>query len=281
MRHCRGLIALIAGAVIALPAALSAQPGPSSKTPRAKQQRTQPQPEPEYEVEELTPDQIRRAQEPQTPAQRNNVPSRNAAPAAPAATTTPPNPAAAPAMRAEPAGTARSIACNGVWSKDASHIKLANTFKLDNVVFTDVEGPGSTKVMATVVFPKDPKRRLEVWWNNQTSRSGLHLIVINGQSTWSVPKGLKLGLGLAAIEKLNGKPFKLKGFDKDGGNTTDWDGGALGALPGGCRVGLKFAPDPKAPQAARDEVMVDREFDSTDPAMRAARPSIAEIILGY
>jgi hypothetical protein len=279
MRCCRVLIAFVAGAVIALPVALSAQPAPSSKAPRGKQQRTQP--EPEYEVEELTPDQIRRAQEPEAPAQRNNTPLRGTAPASTATTAPPKPPATAAAVGAEPAGPARNIACSGTWSKDASHIKLANIFKLENVVFTDVPGPGTTKVMATVVFPKDPKRRLEVWWRNETSRSGLYLIVINGQSTWSVPKGLKLGLGLAAIEKLNGKPFKLQGFGKDGGNTTDWDGGALGALPGGCKVGLKFAADPKAPQAARDEVMVEREFESTDPAMRAARPSIAEIILGY
>jgi hypothetical protein len=278
MRRCRVLIAFMAGAIIALPVELSAQPAPSSKAPRAKQQRTQP--EPEYEVEELTPDQIRRAQEPQTPAQPTDTPLRGSTPASTATTPSKPT-AAAPAVGAEPTGPARNIACSGIWSKDASHIKLANVFKLENVTFTDVPGPGATKVMATVVFPKDPKRRLEVWWRNETSRSGLYLIVINGQSTWSVPKGLKLGLGLAAIEKLNGKPFKLQGFGKDGGNTTDWDGGALAALPGGCKVGLKFAPDPKAPQAARDEVMVEREFESTDPAMRSARPSIAEIILGY
>jgi len=278
MRLSRVLIAFVVGAVIALPVALSAQPASGSKAPRAKQQRTQP--EPDYEVEELTPGQIRRAQEAETPAQRNNVPARGAPPAS-TATTVPSKPAATAIPPAEPAGPARNIACSGMWSKDASHIKLANVFKLDNVVFTDVAGPDSTKVMATVVFPKDPKRRLEVWWKNESSRSGLYLIVINGQSTWSVPKGLKLGLGLAAIEKLNGKPFKLQGFGKDGGNTTDWDGGALAALPGGCKVGLKFAPDPKAPQAARDEVMVEREFESTDPAMRAARPLIAEIILGY
>jgi hypothetical protein len=173
-----------------------------------------------------------------------------------------------------------SIACSGVWSKDSSHIKLANVYKLDNVVYTDVEA-GKNKIMATVLFPKDPKRRLEVWWKNEQSRSGLYLVVINGQSTWSVPKGVRLGLGLSAIEKLNGKPFKLKGFDKDGGSSTDWDGGALSSLPGGCKVGLKFAPDAKAPQAAVDEVMVERDFDSSDPLMRAARPAIVEIILGY
>jgi hypothetical protein len=190
--------------------------------------------------------------------------------------------AAPPASITAPAASRNNIDCKGIWSKDASHIKLANMFKLDNVAYESVEGPGATKVMATVLFPKDPKRRLEAWWKNEQSRSGLYLVVINGQSTWTVPKGLRLGLGLAAVEKLNGKPFKLQGyFGKDGGNTIDWDNGQLAALPGGCKVALKFALDPKAPQAARDEVANEREFESTDASMRAARPSISEIILGY
>jgi hypothetical protein len=273
MSQGRVLLALIAGAVITLPAALSAQQSPGTNAPRPKQQRTQP-PEPDYEVEELTPEQIRRAQESQPPAQRR-VPTAPR-PASPATTETT-TPKAAPAA---PASAGRVIACSGLFAKDSSHLKLAATFKVDNVVFTDLD-IDNAKVKASVLFPKDPKRRLEVWWQNEASRSGIYLIVINGQSTWSAPKGLRLGLPLAAVEKLNGKPFKLKGFDKEGVTATDWQGGALATMPGGCKAGVKLAPDPKAPQAAREEVAVDKEFDSSDAAMRAARPSISEIILGY
>ena len=182
---------------------------------------------------------------------------------------------------ATPSIAGHAVACSGAFAKDSSHLRLAAAFNSLNITFTEVDGPDGAKVMASVLFPKDPKKRLEVWWQNEAARSGTYLIVINGQSTWAAPKGLRLGLGLAAVEKLNGKPFKLKGFDKDGGNTTDWQGGALLSLPGGCKVGVKFAPDPKAPEAARAETMVGNEFDSSDAAMRAARPTISEIILGY
>src|SRR5258705_338888 len=102
--------------------------------------------------------------------------------------------------------------------------------------YTEIDAPEDKKIMAYVLFPKDPKRRLEVWWENEDSRKGTHLIVIGGQSTWTAPKGLKLGLSLAAIEKLNGKPFKVKGFDKENvALITDWQDGALSQLPGGCR----------------------------------------------
>ena len=120
-------------------------------------------------------------------------------------------------------------------------------YNTPNVAFTEVDGPENSKLMATVLFPKDAKRRLEVWWLNEAARSGTYLIIINGQSTWSAPKGLKLGLQVAALEKLNGKPFKLKGFDKDNSSTiTNWDGGVLGQLPGGCKAGVRLTSDAKA-----------------------------------
>jgi len=144
-----------------------------------------------------------------------------------------------------------------------------------------VDGPENTKLMASVLFPQDAKRRLEVLWNNEASRSETHLIVINGQSTWSAPKGLHLGLALAALEKLNGKPFKLSGFDQpNAGSVTDWQGGALDKLPGGCRVGIRLAPDAKATEAARNDAQ-GKEFASNDAKMRAVKPIVAEIILGY
>src|SRR5262249_22924892 len=175
----------------------------------------------------------------------------------------------------------RVIACSGVFAKDSSHLKLATRFDSRNVAFTEVDGPEGSRLMASVLFPNDPRRRLEVLWQNEASRTDTHLIVINGQSTWTAPKGLRLGLALAALEKLNGKPFKMSGFDQpNGGSVNDWQGGALESLPGGCRLGIRLVADAKAPEAARNEVL-GKEFLSNDAKMRAVRPIIAEIIIGY
>src|SRR5215471_9468791 len=54
------------------------------------------------------------------------------------------------------------IACSGTFAKDSSHLKLAMFFDSKNVTFTDVEASGGIKVPASVLFPNDPKRRLEV-----------------------------------------------------------------------------------------------------------------------
>ena len=95
--------------------------------------------------------------------------------------------------RAAPAAAAHTVTCGGTFAKDSSHLKLAMTFDSKNITFTDVDANNGTKVPASVLFPNDPKRRLEVWWSNPKDRSGTYLIVINGKSTWSAPGGLRLG----------------------------------------------------------------------------------------
>jgi hypothetical protein len=270
--RCGWVAASLAGAMIAMPCASWAQQQPmrQAQAPKVKP-KTQPQPaDPNLDVEELTPSQIKRAQVPEP------------SPAAKGAAKAAPKEVAKEAAKPSAAAAARVVTCSGLFAKDSSHVKLAMVYNTSNVVFTEVDGPENSKLMATVLFPKDPKRRLEVWWLNEAARSGTYLIVINGHSTWSAPKGLKLGLQVAALEKLNGKPFKLKGFDKDNSSTiTDWDGGVLGQLPGGCKAGVRLTSDAKAPQEARDAVADAGDFVSTDAKVRAVKPAVAEIILGY
>ena len=77
------------------------------------------------------------------------------------------------------------VACSGTFAKDSSHLKLAMFFDSKNITFTDVEASDGSKVPASILFPNDPKRRLEVWWSNITTRKDIYLIVIGGQSTWA------------------------------------------------------------------------------------------------
>ncbi len=194
-----------------------------------------------------------------------------------AAATSPSGAAAKPADR-----DAHAVACSGVFGKNSSHLKLAMVYETKNVDFAEVDAGSGNTTMASVLFAKDPKRRLEVWWTKQESRSDTHLIVINGQSTWTAPGNLRLGLTLAEVEKLNHKPFKLLGFNKDNvAAGSDWNGGALAAPPGGCKLGISFHADAKATPEATGALPADKEFASDDPAMRAVNPKVSEILVGY
>jgi hypothetical protein len=187
----------------------------------------------------------------------------------------------APASPAPPA-TAHTVACSESFGKDSNHLKLAMGFGLKNVTTTDVQAKDGTKVDASVIFPDDPQQRLEVWWTNASWHSGTYLIVIAGKSDWTAPGGLRLGLTLAELEKLNHKSFKLKGFDKDGiANISDWDGGALGSLAGGCRSGVNLRADPKASARIIGALSPTKEYASSNPQMRVAKPTVSEILIGY
>src|SRR5262249_4396777 len=188
---------------------------------------------------------------------------------------------AAPATHAKAAAPAHTVACSGAFAKNSSHIRLAQIFGAQNVTFTEVDGPQNTKLQASVLYPKDPKRHLEVLWINERSRANTSLIAINGQSTWTGPKGLHLGLPIAAVEKLNGKPFQIAGFDQDNpGAALDWQDGALGKIPGGCKMSVRLVPDPKASEEARKEAS-GATLMSSDAVVRAVKPTVAEILIGY
>ncbi len=202
---------------------------------------------------------------------RGAVPSSNAA--------VEPGAAGAPAH----AGKSNIVACSGIFAKDSSHAKLTSAFRSHNVSYAQVgdefrqQGDGNDALSQGC-----ESGGLEVWWSQPATKSDTHLIVINGQSDWIAPGEVHLGLTLADLEKLNGKPFKLSGFDKDQVATlSDWDGGTLSAPAGGCKIGISLRADPKAPAATLAGLRADRAYASSDASLRAANPTVSEILVAY
>jgi hypothetical protein len=185
-----------------------------------------------------------------------------------------------PAGAAKPArapGVRTVVECSGPFAKDSGMLALAMVYDSRNMIFTHETVSGG-EANVTVLFPNDPQRRLEVWWSNP-NRTGTYLIDIAGKSIWTGPEGLRLGLTLEQLEKLNHKPFKMKGFDKDDvASVSNWDGGALASLAGGCKASVSLHA--VAPAAA-GELPAKDEYSSNDPAMRALKPTVSEILIGY
>jgi hypothetical protein len=253
MRNRELVLFTALGSLMAWPLAFAQQPPPTGwpdppvaheqTTPTPKAPAKKPRKKPP--VEQNDPD----------PRLEEEPPPEDAGPVAPA----PPKPAAV-----------LNIRCDGPFAKDTSHAKLAKAFGARNVA-----AAGG----ATVLFPNDPKRRLEVTWRDAAGRARPASILVEGQSTWRV-RGFRLGKPLAQVEKANGKPFKLVGFADGGGNARDWQGGALDKLSGGCLLGMRFAPNPKTAAEARNKVS-SGELASDSPDVRAVKATIVEMIVGY
>jgi hypothetical protein len=183
---------------------------------------------------------------------------------------------------AESAAT-RVIKCDGPFGRNASHASLVKVFGNNNVGYQETPGAQDKKIKASMLYPADPKARLEFIWQDERARRRPALIRAKDQSAWAAANGIRIGTALADIEKMNGKPFKLSGFDWDyGGRVTDWRGGALAKpQPGGCTLGIEFVHPEDAPEESLTKVSGDREVLSDDANMRAVEPYVAVMTFSY
>ena len=190
------------------------------------------------------------------------------------------SPTFAPAERAT---TPRVIKCEGPFGRDASHADLVKAFGSSNVVSQEIDGHAeSVKFNATVLYPDNAKAKLEIIWGDEKARRQ-PTIRARDQSTWTSANGIRTGMAIADVEKINGKPFTLLGFDLDfGGRVKDWQGGQLAKpLPGGCIIGVEFVHPEDAPEVNLSKVSGDGDFRSDNADMRAVEPYVSVITISY
>lgn len=93
--------------------------------------------------------------------------------------------------------------------------------------FPGAEGIGSYP--ALVVFPDDPRKRLELVLDAENPDAPIReLRVPSADSLWHDASGLRPGMSLAELVALNGAPVSFYGLGWDyGGTVQDWHGGTL------------------------------------------------------
>ena len=143
------------------------------------------------------------------------------------------------------------ITCASPVTPDDTERSLKQRYGKD-AVMQDLPGAEGEKYKGLVLFPKAADRRVEVAFTDDKAKraSGLTLRDSAKTSRWSV-SGITIGSSLADVQKVNGKPFLVNGFEWDyGGFVTDWKGGALGRpLQGGCTVTVRFDKSAAAPKS--------------------------------
>jgi hypothetical protein len=170
-----------------------------------------------------------------------------------------------------------------------SEAMLETLFGARHVEQVDVYlGEGFTEPGA-VVYPGTPMRKIEIVWRD-TARAGVKEVRLTGDSSiWETAEGISLGSTLKEIERLNGYPFRLLGFDWDyGGTITDCGRGRLDMVGCADRDGVSQEPSvvlrlrPSVEGRERRElrqVLGDREFSSGHPAMQALDPGVYQMIV--
>jgi hypothetical protein len=97
-------------------------------------------------------------------------------------------------------------------------------------------------------------------------------------SRWNL-SGITIGSSLAEVQKVNGKPFLVSGFDWDyGGFVADWKGGALSRMEGGCSVMMRFGKETGAPRNLSGDGV---KASSDNAALVKWGPVVTEIGIGF
>lgn len=171
------------------------------------------------------------------------------------------------------------VSCTGSFARDATHASLVKTFGASNVTFADLPFPAEG-VRGTIIFANDKAKRIEVMWKDEKGRR--RPIMVTFGSGWRTAEGIRIESTLAAVEKINGRPFTLAGFEHDGAGTVySWKGGKLAKQPGGCTLVVRFGISDGVPGKALDKVSGDRGYSSSSPGMVAVKPGVREIAISY
>ena len=177
---------------------------------------------------------------------------------------------------------APQLNCAGPFAKDTSHAKLVSEFGDKNVAFKDVETPGHIIVKATVIVDNDPTKRAVIFWGDNKARNKLSSILIEAPSRWQGPGGIRNGLPLKELEKLNGGSFSMVAFGGvNGGNVSGLKGPFVN-IAGGCTLVPRFEPgiaNPLPPRYA--SVTGEQTLVSTNFMLRRVRAQIGEWRVNY
>jgi hypothetical protein len=176
---------------------------------------------------------------------------------------------------------------SGALRKSATRDELVRTYGIRNVKDGDMDvGEGET-TPATFLFPDDPSKTIAIAWRDaKTKRFPMRIQIDGAKSLWHTTGDVSLGTSLKTLERLNQKPFVLFGFNWDySGTVASWENGAFEDAFGGAdrRVIVRLSPDRqhKVPEDLLRKVIGDRDFHSSDPAMRQINPLVYQLIWNF
>lgn len=172
-------------------------------------------------------------------------------------------------------------------TKDSTEKALVAIYGKDRVKPHFVElGEGMACRGTKVLF--DNGESLEISWRDDKAKTGVVSINVVGRR-WKTREGVHFGIRLKALEKINGRPFSLAGFEFDyAGTVTSWNGGALAApMPqkSNARVVIRLMPNQAGYSRVTPEegssVGGDRDFLSSHPVMRKLNPRTYQLRVGF
>jgi hypothetical protein len=172
----------------------------------------------------------------------------------------------------------------GAITRTSSEAELRKIYGDENVAETEVNiGEGETET-GTVLFNKDPERRIQILWSDPQAKSKPAWIQIDEpRNRWKTAEGITIGTSLRELEKINGRPFTLTGFGWDySGTVVDWNDGALKKLEGSWgSIILRLYPENALSNEWPSDVIGDRDIPSSQASMQKLDPKVYQIVIEF
>ncbi|MBL9131991.1 MAG: hypothetical protein JNG86_12370 [Verrucomicrobiaceae bacterium] len=146
---------------------------------------------------------------------------------------------------------------------------LEKAYGKANVKHEDIAAAEGETIPGARLFA-GTERELEITWDPENEKKKVVFDVRVIGAAWKFENGLKTGLTIEEVEKINGKPFKVAGFEWDYGGYANFEGGKLAS-----KVGLRFNP---STEQIPEYLIGDKQIASTDKKLRAAKPLVAGTI---
>ncbi len=132
-------------------------------------------------------------------------------------------------------------------------------------------GVGEGETLPGAKLFEGTDKELEILFNPEGDEREVWDIRIIGKA-WKFENGLKVGLSLEAVEKINGGSFIIFGFGWDYGGYANLKGGKLDG-----KVSLRFEPGKNTDPS----LMGDQEIPTTNAKLRASKPKVESITVVF
>jgi len=142
----------------------------------------------------------------------------------------------------------------------------------------------------TVVNADDPAAALAIIWSDETRMRPEQVFVCYGlidtSCRWHTASAIGMNSRLSDLEKANGKPFVLLGFERDfAGTVISWEGGKLAReFEGAGRLVLRLRPgsfDMQQLTPAEEAAILADRVASDHPAIRKLNPSVYRMLFVF
>jgi hypothetical protein len=153
----------------------------------------------------------------------------------------------------------------GLIKPGMSATDIGRAYGSQNLKLQKIPGAEGEEIDGAKLFA-DTDRELVIVWDPDNDKKQVVFDIRVVGTAWNFDNGLKAGMTVEEVEKINGKPFKIAGFEWDYGGYANFEGGKLAG-----KVSIRFNP---STENVPEYLSGDKQLSSTDKQLRAAKPLV-------